>query len=104
MKFPSAEEAERWIVEHEKKLPHRLRRILDWLRAPRRRWLRIPVAVLLMLGGVFSFLPILGIWMLPVGALLLSQDIPWFKRATAAAMIPIQAAWNRWRARRVRKS
>lgn len=104
MKFPSDEEAERWIVGREKKLSPRTRRTIDWLRAPKRWWLRVPIGVLLMLGGVFSFLPVLGIWMLPLGALLLSQDIPWLKRATVAVMMPIEAAWNRFRSRRVRKS
>jgi hypothetical protein len=104
MKFPSADEAERWIVDREQKLSPRTRRRLDWLRSPKRWWLRIPIALLLMLGGVFSFLPILGLWMLPVGALLLSQDIPWLKRATVAVLMPTEAAWNRWRTRRVRKS
>jgi hypothetical protein len=104
MKFPSDEEAERWIVEREQKLSPRARHALDWLRAPRRWWLRIPAGVLLMLGGVFSFLPVLGIWMLPLGALLLSQDIPWLKRATVAVLMPIERAWNRFRQRRVRKT
>jgi hypothetical protein len=27
-----------------------------------------------MVGGAFSFLPILGLWMLPAGALVLSAD------------------------------
>jgi hypothetical protein len=103
MKFPSTDEAERWMSQHEKKLPPRARRILAWLRSPRRWWLRIPLALLLMAGGVLSFLPILGLWMLPLGALLLSQDIPWLKRATVAVLMPLEAAWNRWRGRRVRK-
>lgn len=104
MKLPSDEDAEAWIVDREKKLPARLRRAIDWLRAPRRWWLRIPAGVLLMLGGVFSFLPVLGIWMLPLGALLMSQDVPWLKRVTVAVLMWIERQWNSFRRRRVRKS
>ncbi len=38
--------------------------------------MRIPLAVLLVFGGIFSFLPVLGIWMLPLGFLVLAVDIP----------------------------
>ena len=34
------------------------------------------------LGGVFAILPILGLWMLPVGLVLLSHDLPLFGRVT----------------------
>jgi hypothetical protein len=46
------------------------------LRQPSSRWLRIPAGLLLILGGLLSFLPILGIWMLPLGLLLLAEDLP----------------------------
>jgi hypothetical protein len=32
--------------------------------------------LLLILGGLLFFLPILGIWMLPLGLLLLAEDLP----------------------------
>ena len=31
---------------------------------------------LLIFGGIFSFLPVLGLWMLPLGLLLFAQDVP----------------------------
>lgn len=37
---------------------------------------RFPVALLLIAGGFLSFLPVLGIWMLPLGLLLLAVDLP----------------------------
>src|ERR1700751_6055071 len=43
---------------------------------PPSRGLRIPAGWLLSLGGLLSFLPILGIWMLPLGLLLLGEDMP----------------------------
>ena len=34
------------------------------------------MGVLLICGGLFSFLPILGLWMLPLGLGLLADDVP----------------------------
>jgi len=50
----------------------------DW-NARQSRWLRLPLGILLCLGGVFSILPVLGLWMLPLGLLILSEDIPWLR-------------------------
>jgi hypothetical protein len=47
---------------------------------PRSRLLRIAIGSVLILGGVFSFLPVLGVWMLPLGALVLSVDLPRVRR------------------------
>jgi hypothetical protein len=38
--------------------------------------------MLLICGGLLSFLPILGLWMLPVGLLLLAEDVPPLKSAS----------------------
>lgn len=46
-----------------------------------RRWLRILVGFLLIAGGILGpFLPVLGIWMLPLGLILLSVDFAWARR------------------------
>lgn len=58
------------------RLPNRVAQAIRRLRRPHARWKRIPIALLFLLGGVFSFLPILGLWMLPVGLVLLAEDIP----------------------------
>ncbi len=57
-------------------LPERGGKALRWLRHPASRWVRIPAAVLLTFGGIFSFLPLLGAWMLPLGLLLIASDVP----------------------------
>jgi hypothetical protein len=49
---------------------------LDWVRRPGWTIVRVPLALLLILGGIFSFLPVLGIWMLPLGLAMLAVDIP----------------------------
>jgi hypothetical protein len=44
-------------------------------------WIRIPVGILLILGGIFGFLPVLGFWMIPIGIALIGRDIPFVRRA-----------------------
>lgn len=41
---------------------------------PKSRVGRVTVGILFIIGGIFSFLPVLGVWMLPVGLLILSVD------------------------------
>ncbi|HSK39502.1 MAG TPA: hypothetical protein VK943_07020 [Arenibaculum sp.] len=91
---------DRRFLRAEGKLPSSFGSALRWLREPSSRWLRIPVGVLLVLGGVFSFLPILGIWMLPLGILLLAQDVPALKEPTARALVWAERRWTQWRRRR----
>lgn len=84
-------------------LPGSVRRSYEWLIRPQAKWVRIPVGVALMLGGVFSFLPVLGIWMLPLGAILVGEDIPPIRRATLHGLGWVQAKWDKWRERRKAK-
>lgn len=58
------------------RLPRFLRSSVRWLRRPSLIWVRIPAGILLIAGGLLSFLPLLGLWMLPLGTLLLSDDFP----------------------------
>jgi hypothetical protein len=62
--------------EIEREVPEKVARVLRRLRHPDARWIRIPAGLLLILGGIFSILPVLGIWMLPFGLLLLALDVP----------------------------
>lgn len=39
--------------------------------------LRLPLGLLLMVGGVFGMLPILGFWMLPLGVAVAALDVRW---------------------------
>jgi hypothetical protein len=81
----------------EREMPHRAARVVHWLREPSSRWVRIPMAVLLTLGGVFSVLPVLGLWMLPLGMALIALDVPFLKRPVAGLMIRGERRWTRWR-------
>lgn len=86
----------------QRKFPRWLAAVLSWLRRPTSRWARIPVGLLLVLGGVFSVLPLLGLWMLPLGLLLLVQDAPFLRRPTRRAMSCVQRYWQRWQRKRKR--
>ena len=41
---------------------------------------RLGVGSLLVVGGVLGFLPVLGFWMIPLGLLILSVDLPSIRR------------------------
>jgi len=56
-----------------------LRRAIDWgEKVP--TGLRSLLGLLLMVAGVFGILPLLGFWMLPVGAAFIALDIPPWRR------------------------
>jgi hypothetical protein len=77
-------------------LPARLQQTVRWLRRPSSRWARIPAGALFTLGGVFSILPVLGLWMLPVGLVLLAEDIPGLRRMTDRALDWIERRRPQW--------
>jgi len=81
----------------ERELPAAVRRTLRWLREPSSRWVRVPAGLLLALGGLFSILPLLGLWMLPLGLLLLAQDLPLLRRPMRQALLWIERRWLRWK-------
>ncbi len=51
-------------------------RMLVWGRDKVPMGIRSLVGVLLCIGGVFGFLPILGFWMLPLGLAFIALDVP----------------------------
>jgi hypothetical protein len=78
---------------------------LQWIRQPGSRLVRIPLGILLMLGGVFSFLPVLGVWMLPLGLFLLALDLPFLQGPINRTSFWVQRKWANWqRERRDRKA
>jgi hypothetical protein len=76
-----------------------VRGTLAWLRRPQVRLIRLPIAFLLILGGIFSFLPVLGIWMLPLGLLLAGIDVPLLRGPVARGVNWFQWKWRQWRRR-----
>jgi hypothetical protein len=63
-------------------LPQRMQPTVIWLRRPSSRMVRLPAGGLLMIGGCLWFLPILGLWMLPLGLMLLAEDVAVLRRMT----------------------
>ena len=47
---------------------------------PMSKPLRIGLGILLVAFGLFGFLPVLGFWMIPLGLLVLSVDLPIVRR------------------------
>jgi len=80
-------------------LPTPVARGFHALRQPGRRWVRLPLGVLCIGGGFLWFLPVLGFWMLPVGVILLAEDVPGLKRPAMRALGAVQAWWDRRRRR-----
>ncbi|MGD9915458.1 MAG: PGPGW domain-containing protein [Rhizobiaceae bacterium] len=65
-------------------------------RLPRSRLLRVVIGILLVIGGLLGFLPILGFWMIPLGLLVLSSDFAFIRRQRRRLSV-----W--WERRRRRK-
>ncbi len=76
------------------RLPARLRQSVTWLLQPGRHWVRIPVGLLFVILGCFGFLPVLGFWMVPVGVLLLAEDLPWLRAPTIWAIETVLRLWR----------
>ncbi|GAB1379320.1 hypothetical protein [Pararhodobacter sp.] len=72
---------------------------LRGLAAPGRFWIRLPVAILLIIGGFLGFLPVLGFWMIPMGLILLAVDLPGLRPRVSALLIRGRALWRRFRRR-----
>jgi hypothetical protein len=77
----AAPDHERRIESLIDRLPGRVRATTRWLRRPSSRWARVPAGVLLIGGGILFILPLLGLWMLPLGMVLLAEDMPPLRRA-----------------------
>ena len=46
--------------------------------------IRIGLGIVLIIGGILGFLPILGFWMIPLGIAVLAVDIPFVERRWGA--------------------
>jgi hypothetical protein len=87
----------RQIDALERRLPvarSSLRSVVDG----RLRYVRIPVALMLVAGGFLGFLPVLGFWMIPLGLLLLSLDLPRLRPWVSSSLVRLR----RWAQLRLR--
>jgi hypothetical protein len=61
-------------------MAHKVRLFDRHWHLPKSKPIRIGLGSLLVGGGVLGFLPVLGFWMIPLGLLVLSVDIPIVRR------------------------
>jgi hypothetical protein len=78
------------------RLPARVQAATRWLRRPSSRWARVPAGVLLIIGGLLSILPVFGLWMLPLGVVLLADDVLVFQRMRDALLDQLERRRPDW--------
>ena len=93
---------ERQLDRISAELPSRVGGFLRWLRGPSSRWVRVPAGLLLIIGGVVGFLPVLGFWMVPLGALAACARHPLPPTAGTAVAGLAGTKWIKWKSRRLR--
>ncbi len=71
----------------------RLRRMSTAIQGRPGVLLRLPLGVLLIVGGILAILPIFGLWMIPVGLLLLAIDLPLLRPVVSATIIRLRRKW-----------
>jgi hypothetical protein len=81
----------------------RLGRPLVWfvpaLRNPWVAVIRIPLGILFVAGGFLAILPIFGLWMIPLGLLLLAVDVPLLRPVVTSGIIRTRRRAEIWRRR-----
>jgi hypothetical protein len=99
-------ELDRAYDELEDEVPDRVSRAIRWLRDPKARWVRIPLGLLFLAGGLLWFLPVVGVELIPIGLLLLAQDVPFLRKPVARGTLWLERKWRAlrrwWRERRGR--
>ena len=80
------------------------RPVTDRLLKDGMRLFRLPVGLLFVIGGVFSFLPVLGVWMLPLGLMLLAVDVPLIRPTVSAGFIRTRRRISVFWRQRIRSS
>lgn len=103
MKDDGQRELDQAFDRLEEEVPDRLSRAIRWLREPKARKVRLPLGVLLLIGGCLWFLPVLGLELIPIGLLLIAQDVPFLRKPVGRATLWLEDRWRdlrRWWRRR----
>jgi hypothetical protein len=61
-------------------VPNKIRFAHRHFRLPQSKPIRLALGILLVAGGLVGFLPVVGFWMIPLGLLVLSVDMPVVRR------------------------
>lgn len=97
------DELDQAFDEIERAAPGRLTRMIAWVRKSEARIVRIPLGVLCIIGSFLWFLPVLGLWLLPLGLLLVAQDVPFLRRPVGRMTLYLYDRWahlRKWWTRR----
>lgn len=96
------------MTKHQQRQRYRFERefsrvavVAPWLvklRQPGCMLLRLFLGVFLMIGGLLAVLPVFGLWMIPMGLLLLAIDIPVLRAPLATIIVRARWWWHRQRA------
>ncbi len=78
------------------RLPKRAQTLVHWLRQPSARSVRIPASIFLILGSLLFILPVFGLWMLPIGLILLAEDVGPLRRLTDRCLHWIEQRRPHW--------
>ena len=84
------------------KLPDRISNMVAWRVSPSGMLIRLPLGLLLIVGGVFAFLPFLGLWMIPLGLLLIAVDVPPVRRWVIRTWPKFESRWRLYRQRKAK--
>ena len=89
MRDRDAERLDRQVNRISNELPSVAGGFLRWLTGSSSGWVRVPVGLLLIIFGVFGFLPVLGFWMVPLGvpAACARHPLPSTTDTTGAALV-----------------
>jgi hypothetical protein len=94
--------------ELEQHAPDRLARAIRWLRNPEGRAVRLPLGIVLVVAGVLGpLLPVLGVELIPIGLLLIAQDVPPLREPVAEMTLWLERQWvrlRRWRQQKRRSA
>ena len=80
-------------------LLRRTRRAYAWGRLKLPFGLRTVLGVLFVVGGLLGFLPVLGFWMIPLGAVLIALDVPPLRRWLRGWLYRVLPPRRQWRGR-----
>jgi len=96
-RHPLGKELDEAFDEIERLAPDSLTRAIRWMRRPQARIVRLPLGLLCIVGSFLWFLPVLGLWFLPLGLLLIAQDVPFLRRPVGRMTLYLIERWKRFR-------
>ena len=102
----NGDELEAAFDKLERETPDFLTRAICRVRKPEARKVRLPLGILFIVAGFLWFLPVVGLEFLPIGLLLIAQDVPFLRRPVGRMTLYLLGRWvalrKWWQRRRAR--